>query len=108
MPATARCRAVIHSSTSLSIFLYLTIFFLRHAIQYSCTALLICVVLLFAVVGCSRQEAPRPNVIIILADDLGYSDIGAYGGEIATPHLDSLAVNGLRYRQFYKGIIKPT
>jgi len=45
--------------------------------------------------------APRPNVVFILADDLGYSDLGCYGGEIATPHLDSLAANGLRFTRFY-------
>src|SRR3954468_937885 len=45
----------------------------------------------------------RPNVLLILADDLGYSDLGCYGGEIATPHLDALARNGLRFRPFYKG-----
>lgn len=43
----------------------------------------------------------RPNILFILADDLGYSDIGCYGGEIATPNLDSLARNGLRFTQFY-------
>lgn len=43
----------------------------------------------------------RPNIVFILADDLGYSDIGSYGGEIATPNLDSLARNGLRFTQFY-------
>jgi arylsulfatase len=43
----------------------------------------------------------RPNVVFILADDLGYSDLGCYGGEIATPHLDKLAANGLRFTQFY-------
>ncbi len=43
----------------------------------------------------------RPNILIILADDLGFSDIGCYGGEIATPNLDSLAADGLRYSQFY-------
>jgi arylsulfatase A-like enzyme len=43
----------------------------------------------------------RPNIIIIMADDMGYSDIGSYGGEIRTPHLDALARNGLRFRQFY-------
>ena len=43
----------------------------------------------------------RPNVLLILADDLGYSDLGCYGGEIATPHLDQLARDGLRFRQFY-------
>ncbi len=45
--------------------------------------------------------APRPNVLLIMADDLGYSDLGCYGGEIRTPHLDSLAENGLRFTQFY-------
>jgi len=45
--------------------------------------------------------AERPNVVFILADDLGYSDLGCYGGEIETPNLDSLAQNGLRFTQFY-------
>ncbi len=43
----------------------------------------------------------RPNIVIILADDLGYSDLGCYGSEVATPHLDSLAANGVRFTQFY-------
>lgn len=43
----------------------------------------------------------RPNFLVILADDLGYSDLGCYGGEIQTPSLDSLAAGGLRYTQFY-------
>ena len=47
------------------------------------------------------EEPARPNVLIILADDLGFSDLGCYGGEIATPHLDGLAHNGLRFSQFY-------
>ena len=42
-----------------------------------------------------------PNVLLILADDLGYSDLGCYGGEIETPTLDALAAGGLRYTQFY-------
>lgn len=45
--------------------------------------------------------APRPNILLILADDLGYSDLGSYGGEIATPNLDALAQGGLRLTQFY-------
>jgi len=46
-------------------------------------------------------DAPKPNILLILADDLGFSDLGCYGSEIATPNLDSLAANGLRYTQFY-------
>lgn len=49
----------------------------------------------------SADEAPRPNILVILADDLGYSDVGCYGGEIRTPNLDSLARGGLQFTQFY-------
>ncbi len=49
----------------------------------------------------TRGESIRPNIVLIMADDMGYSDAGCYGGEIATPNLDSLAENGLRFRQFY-------
>ena len=45
--------------------------------------------------------APRPNIIVILSDDMGYSDIGCYGSEVATPTLDRLASGGLRFTQFY-------
>ncbi len=45
--------------------------------------------------------AARPNIILILNDDMGYSDLGCYGGEVRTPNLDGLAANGLRYTQFY-------
>ncbi len=43
----------------------------------------------------------KPNIILILNDDMGFSDLGCYGGEVHTPHLDSLAAGGLRYTQFY-------
>ena len=43
----------------------------------------------------------RPNILIVLADDLGFSDLGCYGGEIKTPHLDRLAAGGVRFSQFY-------
>ena len=58
---------------------------------------------LLAIAGSASfaAEAPRPNIVFILADDLGYSDLGCYGSEIATPTLDSLAKGGLRFTQFY-------
>lgn len=59
------------------------------------------IILLFQVVGCSQQEVQKPNILIIMADDMGYSDAGAYGGEIETPNLDRLASNGLKYTRFY-------
>ncbi len=53
-------------------------------------------------VSCTAQSSRhQPNIIIVMADDLGYSDIGCYGGEIQTPHLDELAENGIRFTQFY-------
>ena len=51
---------------------------------------------------CPRLSADgRPNVLLILCDDLGYSDLGCYGGEIRTPVLDQLAADGMRFTQFY-------
>lgn len=49
----------------------------------------------------AATEPPPPNVIVIMVDDLGFSDLGCYGSEIETPHLDALAANGARFSQFY-------
>ncbi|GFE83573.1 arylsulfatase [Steroidobacter agaridevorans] len=56
--------------------------------------------------GCTTASSaskapPRPNFIVILADDMGYSDISSYGGEIPTPNIDALAHTGMRFTQFY-------
>lgn len=60
--------------------------------------------LLLSLPVCSQgSETKRPNIVVILADDMGYSDIGCYGAEIETPHLDALAADGLRFTQFYNG-----
>ena len=60
--------------------------------------ILIC---LAAILLTTWTQAKPPNVLLIMADDMGYSDLGCYGGEIETPHLDGLAKNGLRFTQFY-------
>ncbi|MDX1563844.1 MAG: arylsulfatase [Phycisphaeraceae bacterium] len=54
-----------------------------------------------AVEPAAEAKDPRPNIILILADDMGFSDLGCYGGEIATPNLDRLAADGLRFTQAY-------
>src|SRR5690349_2432497 len=51
--------------------------------------------------GSAVAVEARPNIVVILADDMGFSDIGSFGGEIATPNLDALAAKGLRFTQFY-------
>src|SRR3954454_6766659 len=57
---------------------------------------------LLLVLPSAAHAAPsKPNVLVILADDMGYSDLGCYGGEIETPNLDALAKDGLRFTQFY-------
>ena len=65
---------------------------------------------LFACLGSFNLFAsPRPNVIVIMSDDSGYADLGCYGGEIDTPHLDSLAQQGVRFKNFYNnGRCSPT
>ena len=52
-------------------------------------------------ISATKRDGKKPNIIIILADDMGFSDIGCYGGEIETPNLDGLAATGLRFKQFY-------
>ncbi len=59
--------------------------------------------LIFAEQGIAQFPArgPQPNIVLIMADDMGFSDLGCYGGEILTPNLDRLAKDGLRFTQFY-------
>ena len=52
-------------------------------------------------INAQKQQSKKPNVIVILTDDMGYSDIGCFGAEINTPNIDRLAANGLRFTQFY-------
>ncbi|MEZ6091441.1 MAG: arylsulfatase [Pirellulaceae bacterium] len=56
---------------------------------------------LISIVAAASQAADRPNIIVIMVDDMGFSDIGCYGSEIPTPHLDALAAGGVRFSQFY-------
>ncbi|NKB99958.1 MAG: sulfatase-like hydrolase/transferase [Pseudomonadales bacterium] len=70
------------------------------------------ILLIVSVAGCSNDAGPelepepeteRPNVLIIVADDLGYTDLGSFGGEISTPNLDRLALAGIRFTNFHAG-----
>jgi arylsulfatase len=65
---------------------------------WSWTAIILAVITLVAPAEIAQT---RPNVIVILVDDMGWSDIGSYGSEISTPHLDALAAGGVRFTQFY-------
>ena len=58
-------------------------------------------VFLCALAGIGSLFAKKPNVLLIMSDDMGYSDLGCYGGEVKTPNIDALAKNGLRFKQFY-------
>ena len=71
--------------------------------KFSSRALLFVVgYIAFAAFGASDTvAADRPNVVVIMVDDMGYSDLGCYGSEIETPRLDALAQGGLRFSQFY-------
>ena len=62
-----------------------------------------CLLMLFALTlsVTSVAGADRPNIVLIMCDDMGFSDIGCYGGEIRTPHIDRLAAEGMRFSQFY-------
>ncbi|MEM6916051.1 MAG: sulfatase-like hydrolase/transferase, partial [Verrucomicrobiota bacterium] len=53
--------------------------------------------------GLSIHATERPNIVVLLADDLGYEDIGVYGGPVKTPNLDALAQGGTRFENFYSG-----
>lgn len=59
--------------------------------------------LLLTFVACSSVSAARPNVVILLADDLGFQDVGCYDGPVKTPAIDALASGGMRFTNFYSG-----
>jgi arylsulfatase/uncharacterized sulfatase len=62
-----------------------------------------------AALGAQAAQSKRPNIVILLADDWGFSDVGAFGGEIATPNIDALAAKGVRFSNFHvAGSCSPT
>ncbi len=67
-------------------------------------ALILALTLLFCICP-SICVARKPNVLLIMVDDMGWSDIGCYGGELDTPHIDSLANDGLRFTAFYNNAV---
>ena len=61
----------------------------------------VCIIMSAAAVSLAAVEQKKPNILLIMVDDMGWSDLGCYGGEINTPNIDSLAENGVRFRYFY-------
>ena len=74
----------------------------RHML-FRVTCLVSCVLFVFSVPGQaqSQQDRPLPNIVLIVSDDAGFSDIGSFGGEIHTPNLDRIAREGVRFARFY-------
>jgi len=68
--------------------------------------LLVLMVSLLMIPGCAQQNA-RPNILLIMVDDMGYSDLGCFGSEIDTPNINELAAQGLRFTQFYNASRTP-
>ena len=63
--------------------------------------ILTCILFTITIYSCAEKETALPNIVLIMGDDIGYSDIGAYGGEIETPNINRLAEGGLRFTTFY-------
>ena len=66
---------------------------------YTFFAALLCALTIFGTRPAAASD--QPNIVLIMCDDMGFSDIASYGGEVATPNLDKLANNGVRFRTFY-------
>ena len=73
---------------------------MTHSNIFRVLSVMICLSWLTMILSADEKKSP-PNILIILYDDMGFSDLGCYGGEIATPNIDRLAENGLRFTQFY-------
>jgi arylsulfatase len=61
----------------------------------------VCLLFVLTATASETTRPSRPNIVIVLVDDMGFSDVGCYGGEIDTPNIDRLAAGGLRFTQFY-------
>ena len=59
------------------------------------------IIFIALLISSCKEGAPRPNIVLILVDDMGWSDLGCYGSEIATPNIDGLATNGIRFFNSY-------
>jgi len=71
------------------------------SISHSCSIFVAALLSPVTALHAAETKPAKPNIIIILADDMGFSDIGCFGSEIKTPNLDKLAANGMRFTEFY-------
>jgi arylsulfatase/uncharacterized sulfatase len=69
--------------------------------RFSLKHLANCFIAVFLAISCPAQAQQSPNIVLLLADDLGFSDIGSFGSEISTPNLDSLAARGVRFTNYH-------
>jgi arylsulfatase len=77
-----------------------------HKIRIPCNRGFLLLIVIGTLISCSeikekKQENPRPNILLLVADDLGYADLGCYGGDIETPNIDNLAAQGIRFSRFH-------
>jgi len=73
----------------------------RSFLKHTASSLMASSLAIKSLYGTSHSKKRKPNILFLLADDMGYSDAGCYGGDIATPNLNHLADNGIRFTQFY-------
>lgn len=79
-----------------------SVFPLEYSRHIASVTLALIILLFVTVTGCrERDDTQRPNIIVVMVDDMGFSDIGCYGSEIPTPNIDKLGTGGIRFSNFY-------
>lgn len=95
-------RNIDHFLVMCKVSVYVWVFIARELMNtFARVCLLLGLIAVVPMSAISEKKSERPNIVLIMVDDMGYSDIGCYGSEIETPNLDGLAANGIRFTRFY-------